>query len=115
MKHIIGLVLAMVSFNAFAVDMDDCRDAMDRVHRAGRNASMSIESQEDLDEVSSVLDEIQSKIDKARRSCEANTMKKYCIHLRGMVMRGQRTDAKNLCATNFEPYYPGFCGVCIGQ
>ncbi len=115
MKQKIFLALLMISFQAAATDMEECNDQMHRVYRAARDANNTISSSDELERAGSVLDEIQSRIDKARSACQANTARSYCSQLRQLVVQGQRNEAKQICATHFERMYPGFCGTCLGK
>ena len=116
MRATIFVALAMFSANCFAVDFDDCRDRMERVHKSARDANMSIMSSDDLDTARSVLDDIQDRVEKAKRACGTSpTPGSICQGLRGYAITASKKEAASSCAANFERIWPGFCSACLGQ
>lgn len=116
MRAAIIAALAIFSANCFAVDFDDCRDRMEQVRKSARDADMSIMSSDDLDTARSVLDDIQNRVDRAKKACGSSASPgSICQGLRGHAITASKKDAARSCAANFERIWPGFCAACLGQ
>lgn len=117
MRFVFSLVLAVCSVSSFAVDFDDCQDRMHRLYRSARDADMIIDSRDDLSTAQSVIDEIQSRLNKARSACETgqSTASNLCINLHNYAATSSKQEALRSCRANFERLWPGFCSACLGQ
>ncbi len=111
------MCIAIMSFglNAFAVEFDECQYRMEKVKRSARDADISVEKPSDVQEALSILNEVQTNIDKARRECGDTLTSLACNEVQSYARTvGIRAALAQCRATRYESIAPDFCRTCLG-
>lgn len=125
MVGIVILVAAALTSgtDTHAFDASSCQDGLDRLKRASRDADdagSSLSDQDDrddaIDSVNSALDEVESRLRRAKSACEGTPpLVRACIAYRSIARLSGAQAARNQCVQGLEKQSPGFCAACLGK